>query len=84
MISDWFFKSQSEVDKRPRLDVNPAVATSSGSTPLIHTDTTVMQVGSPAVTAAAKTISSPAHQENTTSDNTILDACMNNMNDGGE
>jgi len=84
MISEWFFKSQSEVDKRPRLDVNPAVAASSGSTPLIHTDTTVMQVGSPAVTAAAKAISSPAHQKNTTSDDTVLAACMDNMNDGGE
>ena len=32
MISDWFFKSQSEADKRLRLDVNSAVAASSGST----------------------------------------------------
>jgi len=47
-----------------------------------------MQVGSPAATAAAKAISSPAHQENTTSDETILQtilaACMDNMNDGGD
>jgi len=43
-IFDWLFKSQSEVDKRPRLDVNPAVAASSGSTPFVHTEyTTVVQ-----------------------------------------
>jgi len=80
MVSDWFFKGQSEGDKRQRLDTRQnATVISSRSASVSHTATAVLQD----TAAAAAVTTGPDELVEMSSDETILTACVDCPDDGG-
>ena len=80
MVSDWFFKSQSEGDKRQRLDTRQnTTVISSRSASVSHTATAVLQD----TAAAAAVTTGPDELVEMSSDETILTACVDCPDDGG-